>query len=69
MLETAGEEGIWSFDYERDAPRFRYFLVRGGPEHVLAAFGRHSRELRMRTMGRWYLIERVGATEPKESGR
>jgi hypothetical protein len=68
MLETAGEEGIWSFDYERDAPRFRYFLVRGGPEHVLAAFGRHSRELRMRTVGRWYLIERMAATPASAGG-
>lgn len=60
LLAEWGEGGAWSFVYERDAPRFRYFLVRGGPEHILAAFGPHSRELRMRNVGRWYLIERVG---------
>jgi hypothetical protein len=69
LLAEWGGGGAWSFVYERDAPRFRYFLVRGGPEHILAAFGPHSRELRMRNVGRWYLIERVpGAMEGRAFG-
>ena len=52
----------WSphrFSYARHGQRFRYFLVRGGPEQVGAAFGPALREMRIRSAGRWYLLEKV----------
>lgn len=45
------------FVYPRHAGRFRYFLVRGGPEHLAAAFGPYLRDLRVRSAGRWHLVE------------
>jgi hypothetical protein len=51
----------WSphkFSYPRHGRYFRYFLVRGGPENLAAAFGPYLPELRVRSAGRWYLVER-----------
>jgi hypothetical protein len=59
--------GAWNewepegFVYERDAGRFRYFLVRGGPERLAQAFGPHLAGLRVRAAGRWFLVERPPA--------
>ena len=52
----------WSprkFFYPRHGKRFRYFLLRGDPEHVNAAFGPYLAEIRVRSAGRWFLIERL----------
>jgi hypothetical protein len=46
------------FSYPRHGKHFRYFLLRGGPQDVRAAFGPYLAELRVRSAGRWYLIER-----------
>lgn len=46
------------FSYPRHGQRFRYFLVRGGPEQVGAAFGPALREMKIRSVGRWYLLEK-----------
>ncbi len=58
----------WStrkFSYPRHGKHFRYFLVRGDPEHVSAAFGAYPAEIRVRSAGRWFLIERLpGAERP-----
>jgi hypothetical protein len=58
------------FSYERHGGRFRYFLVRGGPEAVLAAFhGDPARlGLRGRTAGRWWLFERAAVPGPVPPG-
>jgi hypothetical protein len=51
----------WSpqkFSYPRHGRYFRYFLVRGGPENLAAAFGPYLPGLRVRSAGRWYLVER-----------
>jgi hypothetical protein len=52
----------WSpqkFSYPRHGRYFRYFLVRGGPENLANAFGPYLAELRVRSAGRWYLVERT----------
>ncbi|MFL6236928.1 MAG: hypothetical protein ACJ76N_27600, partial [Thermoanaerobaculia bacterium] len=48
------------FDYGRHGGRFRYFLVRGTPVDVAAAFGGDSGRLGLtgRTAGDWWLFER-----------
>lgn len=46
------------FSYPRHGRHFRYFLLRGGPENLAAAFGPYLSELRVRSAGRWYLVER-----------
>lgn len=46
------------FVYPRHAAWFRYFLVRGGPETLAAAFGPYLAETKVRQAGRWYLVER-----------
>jgi hypothetical protein len=51
----------WSpqkFSYPRHGRYFRYFLIRGGPENLANAFGPYLSELRVRSAGRWYLVER-----------
>ncbi|HEY0552673.1 MAG TPA: hypothetical protein VGG20_00290, partial [Thermoanaerobaculia bacterium] len=50
------------FDYGRHGGRFRYFLVRGGPREVLAAFGGDPKRLGLKgkTAGEWWLFEREG---------
>jgi hypothetical protein len=52
------------FDYGRHGGRFRYFLVRGGPRDVLAAFGGDPKRLGLkgRMAGEWWLFERRGST-------
>lgn len=53
------------FDYRRHGGRFRYFLIRGGPREVVAAFGPDPVELglRGRRAGRWILAERVQTSQ------
>jgi len=48
------------FDYGRHGGRFRYFLVRGTPADVTAAFGGDPARLGLtgRTAGEWWLFER-----------
>ena len=48
------------FDYGRHGGRFRYFLVRGGPAEVAAAFHGDPGRLGLsgRTAGEWWLFER-----------
>jgi hypothetical protein len=51
----------WSpqkFSYPRHGKYFRYFLVRGGPEDLGAAFGPYLGELDVRSAGSWFLVER-----------
>ena len=47
------------FVYPRHARYYRYFLVRGGPENLAAAFGPYLAQTRVRKAGRWYLVERL----------
>ena len=59
-LLTEWEE--WSphkFSYPRHGKRFRYFLLRGDPDKVRAVFGPYQSEIRVRSAGRWFLIERL----------
>lgn len=53
------------FSYDRHGERFRYFLVRGGPEQVGAVFGPVLQEMRARSAGRWYLLEKI---QPESAG-
>ena len=46
------------FSYPRHGRHFRYFLVRGGPEDLVSAFGPYLAGLRVRSAGGWYLVER-----------
>lgn len=46
------------FYYPRHGGRFRYFLVRGTPRDLIGAFGPYLQGLRVRSAGRWYLVER-----------
>ena len=57
------------FDYGRHGGRFRYFLVRGGPRDVLAAFGGDPKRLGLkgRMAGEWWLFERPAADSPPEA--
>ena len=50
------------FDYARHGGRFRYFLLRGGPADVAAAFRGDPGRLGLtgRTAGEWWLFERAG---------
>jgi hypothetical protein len=54
------------FDYGRHGGRFRYFLVRGGPRDVLAAFGGDPKRLGLkgRMAGEWWLFERTAPDSP-----
>jgi hypothetical protein len=54
------------FDYGRHGGRFRYFLVRGGPREVLAAFGGDPKRLGLKgkTAGEWWLFERISPDSP-----
>jgi hypothetical protein len=47
------------FVYPRHAAHYRYFLVRGGPEHLAAAFGPYLQGARVLKAGRWFLVERL----------
>lgn len=51
------------FDYGRHGARFHYFLVRGTPADVAAAFGGDPARLGLtgRTAGEWWLFERPGS--------
>jgi hypothetical protein len=57
------------FDYGRHGGRFRYFLVRGGPREVLAAFGGDPKRLGLKgkTAGEWWLFERMSPRSPDSS--
>jgi hypothetical protein len=54
------------FNYGRDGDRFRYFLVRGGPRDVLAAFGGDPKRLGLtgKMAGEWWLFERTSPGSP-----
>lgn len=45
------------FDYEKHGSHYRYYLIRGGPERLTAAFGSHLPEMRVKRAGRWFLVE------------
>ncbi len=47
------------FSYPRHGKHFRYFLLRGDPANVSAVFGPYKEEVRVRSAGRWFLIERL----------
>jgi hypothetical protein len=47
------------FVYPRHGSHYRYFLVRGGPERLAAAFGPYLSETRVLRAGRWFLVERL----------
>ncbi len=61
LLREWNEWNPRSFEYPRHGGRFRYFLIRGGPREVEAAFGPDPVRLglRGRQAGRWILAERV----------
>jgi hypothetical protein len=48
----------WDFRYRQHGGPFRYFLLYGSRIHLMAAFGRHLGEVRVRQAGHWFLIER-----------
>ncbi len=57
----------WSphkFFFPRHGKHYRYFLVRGGPENLAAAFGPYLPALRVRSAGGWYLVESVVERPP-----
>jgi hypothetical protein len=62
LLREWNEWNPQFFDYRRHGGRFRYFLVRGGPEDVRAAFGGDPRRLGLvgKRDGEWWLFERAG---------
>jgi hypothetical protein len=59
LLAQWNEWNPQKFVYPRHARFYRYFLVRGGPDTLGAAFGPYLRETRVRKSGRWYLVERL----------
>jgi hypothetical protein len=59
LLAEWNEWNPQRFVYPRHARYYRYFLVRGGPEHLAAAFGPYLAQTRVRKAGRWYLVERL----------
>ncbi len=59
LLAEWNEWNPQKFIYPRHASHYRYFLVRGGPEHLAAAFGPYLQECRVKKIGRWYLVERL----------
>lgn len=68
LLAEWDEWGPHLFSYPRHGGYFRYFLVRGGPENLIAAFGPYLQGMRVRSAGRWYLVERQPGTEPTSGG-
>lgn len=64
LLAEWDEWSPYKFSYPRHARYFRYFLLRGDPEHVSAAFGPYLEGIRVRSAGRWFLIERLPGAEP-----
>ncbi|MFL6289533.1 MAG: hypothetical protein ACJ759_01415 [Thermoanaerobaculia bacterium] len=59
----------WSpqkFSYPRHGRYFRYFLLRGDPEHLSTAFGPYLASVRVRSAGRWFLVERLPGAQPVE---
>jgi hypothetical protein len=62
LLREWNEWNPQFFDYRRHGGRFRYFLVRGGPGDVRAAFGGDPRRLGLvgKRDGEWWLFERAG---------
>jgi hypothetical protein len=46
------------FSYPRHGKHFRYFLLRGTRQNLSAAFGPYLADLRVRSAGLWFLIER-----------
>jgi hypothetical protein len=52
------------FSFPRHGARFRYFLVRGEPRQLAAAFGPYLAGLRVRSAGGWYLVENPRAARP-----
>jgi hypothetical protein len=59
LLAEWNEWNPQRFVYPRHGSHYRYFLVRGGPERLAAAFGPYLRETRVLKAGRWFLVERL----------
>jgi hypothetical protein len=59
LLREWNEWNPQFFDYDRHGGRFRYFLVRGGPRDVLAAFRGDPKRLGLtgKRAGEWWLFE------------
>lgn len=57
LLAEWDEWNPQSFDYERHGAHYRYYLVRGGPERLAAAFGPHLAEMKVKRAGRWFLVD------------
>ena len=53
------------FSLPRHGGPFRYFLVRGGPPQLAAAFGPYLRRMRVLQSGHWYLVERPVRPRPR----
>src|SRR5436305_536891 len=60
LLREVNDWNPQLFDYRRHGGRFRYYLVRGVPRAVLAAFGGDPARLGLngKTAGEWWLFER-----------
>jgi hypothetical protein len=58
LLAEWNEWNPHHFVAPRHGGRFRYFLVRGGPERLVAAFGPALRGMRVISADRWFLVER-----------
>ncbi|HEV7668114.1 MAG TPA: hypothetical protein VGS22_06290 [Thermoanaerobaculia bacterium] len=58
LLAEWDEWNPQKFDYGRHGLHYRYFLVRGGAERLMAAFGPHLAEMQVKRAGRWFLVER-----------
>lgn len=59
LLADLNEDSPILFRWERHAPLFDYFLVRGDAKDLERLFGEHLGELRVQSRGRWHLLERI----------
>ena len=57
LLAEWDEWNPQQFVYLRHGTHYRYYLVRGGAEHLAAAFGPHLAEMQVKRAGRWFLVE------------
>jgi uncharacterized membrane protein len=69
LLREWNEWNPQFFDYGRHSGRFRYLLIRGGPDEVYQAFGGDPARLgwRGRSAGRWWLFERTAGKIPSKN--
>jgi hypothetical protein len=65
VLARWPEADAWRFDFARDGSRFRYFLVRGGRDQLVRAFGSRLGGARVTSSVRWHLVEPASTREDR----